>query len=127
VLISYKPIEIKLKSDDDAFEGKILLCASANTPFYGGAMKIAPQALPDDGFLHICIVNNVSPITVIRMLMRVFKGTHITHPAVKTLKTKAVEIKTTRSTHWICADGESLTQTPVKISIIPKSIKIICP
>ncbi len=127
VLLSYKPIEIKLKSDDDAFEGKILLCASANTPFYGGAMKIAPQALPDDGFLHICIVNNVSPITVIRMLMRVFKGTHITHPAVKTLKTKAVEIKTTGSTHWICADGESLTQTPVKISIIPKSIKIICP
>ncbi len=127
VLLNYKPIEIKLKSDDETFEGKILLCATANTPFYGGAMKIAPQASPDDGFLHICIVKNVSPLTVIRMLLRVFKGTHITHPAVKMVKTKSVEIETAGSTNWICADGESLTQTPCKISIMPKSVRIICP
>jgi len=126
-LLSYKPIEIKLKSDNETFEGKILLCASANTPFYGGAMKIAPQASPDDGFLHICIVKNVSSLTVIRMLLSVFKGTHITHPAVKMVKTKSVEIQTPNSMNWICADGESLTQTPCKISIIPKSIRLICP
>ncbi|MGC8829224.1 MAG: diacylglycerol/lipid kinase family protein [Verrucomicrobiia bacterium] len=125
-LLKYNPIEIKLKTDDFEYKGKILLCATANTPFYGGAMKIAPVAKPDDGYLNLCIVNEVSKLTVIRMLLRVFKGTHITHPAVRLVKTRTVQV-VTETKNWICADGESLTQTPCAISIKPASLKVICP
>ncbi len=127
VLLNYHPISVKLQTDTEKFEGKVFLCATANTPFYGGAMKIAPDAVPDDGYFHICIVKEVSWITVLRMLPRVFKGTHISHPAVKILKTKSLRVDTPGANNWICADGESLTQTPCKFIIREKSLKIICP
>lgn len=126
-LLNYEPIEVKLKSDSEIFQGRILLCATANTPFYGGAMRIAPEASPDDGVFNVCVVKNVSKLTVLRMLIRVFKGTHTTHPAVKMIKTRTLEIETGNFKNWICADGESLTQTPCKITIKPRGLKIICP
>ena len=33
-----------------------ILAAFANTPVYGGGMKIAPGAKMDDGLLDVCIV-----------------------------------------------------------------------
>ncbi len=52
------PTESAINSDGwtTRSDGPTLLAAFANTPFYGGGMKIAPQAKMDDGLLDVCIV-----------------------------------------------------------------------
>jgi YegS/Rv2252/BmrU family lipid kinase len=127
ILFTYRFAETKLTGDFGTVSGKVLLVATANTPFYGGAMKIAPTATPDDGILDVCMVTEVSKLTVLRMLIRVFKGTHTTHPAVRIFKTRELKIETPNSNHWICADGESIAQTPSVIKISPGVLRVIVP
>lgn len=127
ILFGYKFEKVKLTGDFGVIEEKTLLVATANTPFYGGAMKIAPSATPDDGIFDVCLVREVSKFTVLRMLLRVFKGTHTTHPAVRIFKTRELKIETQNTTRWICADGESIAQTPSVIKICPGALKVIVP
>lgn len=126
VLLRHRPIEAELTGEFGQIKEKILLTATANTPFYGGAMQIAPGAMVDDGVFHICVVRTVSKFTVIRMLYSVFKGTHLSHPAVKLVKSKWLKINTPQP-QWICADGESICTTPSEISIKPATLRVIVP
>jgi diacylglycerol kinase (ATP) len=119
--------ELRLKGDFGTIEGRCLLAATANASCYGGAMHIAPAALIDDGLFHICVVDRVSRWTVLRILPRVLKGTHVQHPAVKILTTSSIEIETPGGPQWICADGESLGQTPCRFEIHRGALQVAVP
>jgi diacylglycerol kinase (ATP) len=112
VLLSYRCPRVRLRGDFGVWEGRILLAATGNTPFYGGAMQIAPGAKLDDGLFHVCVVREVPRRTVLRILPQVFKGRHVGHPAVQMFTTKRLEIETQDGRAWICADGETLGETP---------------
>ena len=127
VLRSYKFPVVRLKGDFPTIEGRLLLAATANSSCYGGAMKIAPDAKVDDGLFHLCVVDKVGKLTVLRILPRVLSGTHTRHPAVRILTTKFVEIETPEAPQWICADGESLGQTPARFDIRPGALKVLAP
>ena len=127
ILISFRAPMVKLKGDFGVIEGRLLLAATGLTPCYGGAMKITPDAKLDDGLFDVCVIQNVSRITVLGVLPRVLKGTHITHPAVKILRTRSIEIDTPDGAQWVCADGESLGQTPCKFEIQPAALNVVVP
>lgn len=118
---------LRLKGDFGTIEGRNLLAATANSSCYGGAMHIAPDARIDDGLFHICVVDRVSRWTVLRILPRVLKGTHVQHPAVKIVTSKTIDIETPDGPQWICADGESLGQTPCRFEIRPGALQVLAP
>jgi diacylglycerol kinase (ATP) len=127
VLISFQSPLVKLKGDFGQREGRVLLAATGNAPCYGGAMHIAPQAKMDDGLFHLCVVNEVSRLTILRILPRVLKGTHITHPAVSILTTRYLQIESPEKPQWVCADGESLGQTPCRFEVRHKALQVVIP
>jgi diacylglycerol kinase (ATP) len=127
LLFRFRPPTVKLAGDFGRFEGRILLSATGNSPNYGGAMQIAPGAQIDDGLFRLCVVENVPRLTVLAMLPRVLKGTHIHHPAVRMFDTSYLEIDTPEGPEWICADGESLAQSPARFEVRPKAIKVLAP
>lgn len=127
VLLYFEFPVVRLRGEFGQYEGRILLAATANTPSYGGAMMIAPGAVPDDGRFHITLVEQVSRLTVVRMLPRVMQGTHITHPRVRVLTSAAVQYETPRAPMWICADGESLCQTPCRFEVRPQALRVLTP
>ncbi|HEY3324481.1 MAG TPA: diacylglycerol kinase family protein [Planctomycetota bacterium] len=127
VLISFRAPLVRLKGDFGEREGRLLLVATGNAPCYGGAMRITPEAKLDDGVFHLCVVDEVSRFTVMRILPRVLRGTHVTHPAVTTLTSTFVEIETPEQPQWVCADGESLGQTPCRFDVRPKALHVLVP
>jgi len=104
---------------------RMLLAATGNTPCYGGAMQIAPSAKLDDGLLDICAVKQVSRWTVLGILPKVIKGTHTTHPAVTMLQSGRLEIETPDGPQYICADGETLGQTPCAFEVKRGALKVL--
>jgi diacylglycerol kinase family enzyme len=70
-------------------------------------------------------VNDVSKLTVLAALGRLFRGTHLTHSAVEAFNTRFLEIDTTAEPGWICADGESLCQTPCRLEVRPKALRVV--
>ncbi len=118
-LFWYKDLQVSLEGDDFRYSGRTFLAATANTRQYGGNMRIAPDALPDDGKLDVCLVKSVSRCEVVMILPRVFKGGHTSHPAVSIHRVSSLKIET-ETPMPIWADGERVTETPAEISLSPE-------
>lgn len=101
-----------------------LLAAFANTPVYGGGMKIAPRAKIDDGLLDICVVGGVDPFKLFCMFPTVYTGRHLSIREVSYFQEARVRVETEHPLD-IYADGEYVGPTPVEIGIERAALKII--
>ncbi|MDE2723009.1 MAG: diacylglycerol kinase family lipid kinase [Gemmatimonadota bacterium] len=122
-LSGYRSSLVRLRGDFGVFEGRILLAATANAPFYGSGIKIVPDAIVDDGVLDVCIVADVSRWTVLRMFLRAYSGAHVGHSAVRVVQTRTLQIESDDSL-WIFADGEPMCEVPAKIEVVPSALKV---
>lgn len=90
-------------------------------------MRIAPAADPADGRLDVVIVRRVAKLRLLAILPRVYRGTHITHPAVEIRRATRIEIRV-RPPQWINADGEGVGSTgdgPLAVSIVPRALPVV--
>ena len=122
-LFGYRSPFVRLRGDFGVFEGRVLLAATANAPFYGSGIKIAPDAIVDDGMLDVCIVTDVSRWTVLRMFLSAYSGAHVGHSAVRVVQTRTLQIESDDSL-WIFADGEPMCEVPAKIEVVPGALKV---
>ena len=126
VLLTFKPVAVRLKYDDTLIEEELFLVATANTPSYGGKMRIAPAADVADGLLDVCIVSKMSRLSGLNLLRAVLQGRHTELPGVRFVRTTAIEIETAdRREVW--ADGEFITNTPVRIEAVPQALEVVTP
>jgi diacylglycerol kinase (ATP) len=102
------------------------LAAFANTPFYGGGMKIAPQAKMDDGLLDVCIVGGVDPFKLFCMFPSVYTGHHLKISEVDYFQAGRVRVETERPLA-VYADGEYVCQTPVEVAIERAALRVVTP
>lgn len=122
-LVGYRSPFVRLRGDFGVFEGRVLLAATANAPFYGSGIKIAPDAIVDDGMLDVCIVTDVSRWTVLRMFLSAYSGAHIGHSAVRVVQAGTLQIESDDPL-WVFADGEPMCEVPAKIEVVPGVLKV---
>jgi diacylglycerol kinase (ATP) len=103
-----------------------LLAAFANTPTYGGGMKIAPQAKMDDGLLDVCIVGGVDPFKLFCMFPTIFSGHHLNIKEVEYFQAGRVRVETEHPLD-VYADGEFVRQTPVEVGVERAALKVVTP
>jgi diacylglycerol kinase (ATP) len=101
-----------------------LLAAFANTPVYGGGMKVAPRAKMDDGLLDVCIVASVNPLKLLTLFPTVYAGRHLNIREVEYFQTVRARIETEQPLD-VYADGEYVCRTPVELSIEPAALRIV--
>ena len=125
-LARLRPARVCLEGDFGRIDEPMLMAATANTSCYGGGMRIAPRAEPDDGLFDVCVVGKVGRLELVGMLGRVFEGRHLTHPAVRILHTRRLRIETSKP--WLLhADGEPLGRTPTQLELLPAALKVMVP
>ena len=125
-LFYYDPPVVHLEGDFGTYEGPLLLAATGITNRYGGGFQIVPDALIDDGLFDVCIIRPVSSLTVLRLLVTLFWGGHVSHPAVSMHQTRALTIET-ETPLLLYADGEPMCETPVTIEIIEDGLVVMSP
>lgn len=124
VLFRYKPTSVRIKVDDREYTyNKVWLIAAANLPYYGGGMKICPNAQFSDGIMDICIVSGISRIKLLLIFPKVFQGSHINHPAVTMLRGESIYVSSDKP--MVFHGGELLGQTPTEISVMKHSFHVI--
>ena len=104
----------------------VLLVAIANGSYYGGGMRIAPEALADDGMLDVCVVGDISRLTAIRQLPNLYRGTHVRHPQVSTHTGRTVTVEGEDETR-VHLDGEPFGGLPLRASIVAGALEIAAP
>ncbi|MGC8972089.1 MAG: diacylglycerol/lipid kinase family protein [bacterium] len=123
-LIKNKGIKLHLNIDGERIDLNALLVAIANGKYFGGGMKIAPEASPWDGKLDVCLIENIPRLEILKTLPKVYSGEHIHHPKVNILKAEYVEVS---SSEKIPAemDGEVFYADKIVAEVVPKSIPLI--
>ena len=124
-LRDFEPVDMNLTFDDETREVRAMLCAVANARSYGGGMKVAPDALLNDGVFDICVVS-AGKWEFVKSFPKVFKGTHTTHPDVHMARARRVRVETNRPVSVI-VDGESFGETPAEFTLEPAAITMLGP
>ena len=100
--------------------------AAANTKAYGGGMYLAPDAELDDGRLDVVLCRASSRLTFLRMLPRVFRGTHVRDARFEVLRGREVRVAADRP-FTVYADGDPIGELPVTISCRPAAVQVLLP
>lgn len=118
---------VRLAFDDGSvIERRVLLVALANGAYYGGGMHIAPGALVDDGLMDVCIVGDIGRLDALRQLPNLYRGRHVTHPAVEMRRARSVEIEGEPGT-LIHLDGEPFDGLPLRVEMHPSVLTVAVP
>ncbi len=124
-LVSYKNKRIVVHVEDKT--ESIYDCAMlvvANRTHFGGGMRIAPEAKPNDGLLDMVIFGDMSKSELLKVWPMTYKGRHVSHEKVRMLKVRKVDVQC-KDTILVEADGELLGEGPVSFSVVPSALNII--
>jgi diacylglycerol kinase (ATP) len=122
--LGYRNKAVTLSIGDISQKIRVLTLVVANGKYFGGGMKIAPEAKVDDSLLDVVIIGNISKIGLLKALPQVYKGTHLTHPLVKLEKATRIRIDSARK-FLVQADGEILGEGPASFRILPAALSLV--
>jgi diacylglycerol kinase (ATP) len=114
-LPKFKPIQYEITMDSSTLTTEAMLIAVGNGRSYGGGMLVCPQAQLNDGLFDVMILEPVTKVEFLKVFPKVFSGSHISHPAVKTFRTQKVSIVADAVAY---ADGERIGLAPVSAECI---------
>ena len=123
-LLNHQDMNVTITTDQEsARELSITNCSIANGRYFGGGIKVAPDAEVDDGFFDITIWSSFRFADFILKRKALWSGAHILEPGTQVFR--ATEVKASSST---CIpfelDGESVGLLPVSIKILPASLRL---
>ncbi len=101
---------MKCDSDSRWDERRCLFLTFNNSKFTGGTMMIAPKADPCDGYIEYVRWGPIGRMGLIRMLPRLYDGTHTEHELSETRRVKRVEFALEGPVD-VMVDGEIITVT----------------
>lgn len=114
-LTRFKPISYEIICDGTLISTKAMLVAIGNGKSYGGGMLVCPQAQLHDGLFDIMILEPVSKVEFLKVFPKVYSGSHLSHPAVKTLRANKVSISASAVAY---ADGERIGPAPISAECV---------
>jgi diacylglycerol kinase (ATP) len=111
----FKPATYEITCDGESFTAEAMLVAVGNGKSYGGGMNICPQAQVNDGLFDLIILEPVSKVEFLKVFPRVYSGSHITHPKIRSMRAKKVTINAKAVAY---ADGERIGPAPVSAECV---------
>jgi diacylglycerol kinase (ATP) len=124
-LMALRSRRYRVTLDGVAHEFEANLVAVGNTASYGGGMRMCPAAVATDGKLDVVVGGPISRTTLIKLRPKLFSGTHVDHPAVKTYRVESVTIEAEGITTYV--DGERTCPLPVTVTARPGALALLAP
>ena len=127
-ILHLKPISLMVNTDGkEFFNGRAWSAAIGNGRYSGSGMRQVPFAIPDDGYIDLMIVPEVSITTVFRQIPKLFNGTLNESKEVLMTRCKSVTIAPLdqSSQDIIEIDGEIEGRLPVTVEITGQRINVI--
>jgi diacylglycerol kinase (ATP) len=123
----HRPADVVLELDGASVTPlPITAVVAANGRWFGGGMKIAPDADPADGLLDVVVLGTFGRLELLRWLPTIYPGRHVRHPRVHVRRARRLRVSGPASlpTH---VDGEPVGATPVVLSVEPGALRLRVP
>jgi len=127
VFLRWKNTHVDIALDDGMRRsGRMHNVIVANGVWQGGGMKIAPDALPDDGLFDVLTIGDITKLDFTRTSPKIYKGTHVHHPKVEVLRSRTLSIDAAEPLP-IELDGEVVGTTPSSWEVVPGALQVRVP
>ncbi|XP_054783080.1 sphingoid long-chain bases kinase 2, mitochondrial-like isoform X2 [Prosopis cineraria] len=121
-------LRIKVNEGDGETCPQVTALCIGNAKYFGGGMKITPNADPHSGNLEVVILQNFKWYDFILKLHKLYNGTHLSVKNVSSRRVHSIEVEdiSGKGGVYIQSDGEYLGFLPRKIRVLPAVIEMIC-
>ena len=123
VQLRRRAFRLRCDEDKDWDESRCLFLSFSNSKFTGGTMLIAPHADPTDGLIEFVRWGPIGRIGLLRMLPKLYDGTHIEHPLASRRAVRHVEFGIHAPVD-VLIDGEIAALECLSLDAIPAAVDI---
>jgi len=119
------PFRLDLELADgtrESLSGDLVMATVGNGRTYGGGIPICPDADPADGLLDVTLVRPAGRLHLLRLLPRVYKGTHTSVEEVSTRRVRSIRLESAGVTAY--ADGDPIGELPLLVDVVPSALRL---
>nr|WP_274637880.1 diacylglycerol kinase [Microbacterium bovistercoris] len=119
------PFALELEQADGTvtrLDQDLVLVAIGNGPSYGGGIPICPDADLADGLLEVTVVHPAGRLHLLRLLPRVYRGTHTALDEVSTYRVRSIRLDSPGVTAY--ADGDPVGPLPLRVDAVPGALRV---
>jgi diacylglycerol kinase (ATP) len=127
-LFRYRIQDVRMVTEGSAYEGSMLILAVHGGPTTGGGFALTPAAIPDDGLLDACLVEEVGPFGRLMRLAAAMRGRLGTMRGTHELQAPWLELHFDEPlpAHL---DGNSVVLEPpmARFEVVPGALTVVVP
>ncbi|MEO6951944.1 MAG: diacylglycerol kinase family protein [Polyangia bacterium] len=127
--LAYKNSPVRIRVDDGEWKtGPVYNVSLANARFFGGGMKVAPEALLHDGLLELVRFGDMGLWDLIRDGRDLYSGRHVDLAEVSTGKVRSLDAESLDGREVLLdVDGEQPGRLPARFEIVPAALLLRAP
>jgi diacylglycerol kinase (ATP) len=126
VFSRWRNVDLRVTVGGEHRDGRMEDVLVGNTEFHNGGMRLCPGARPDDGVFDVLLIGDVTKAELLRVLPKLYKGTHLPHPKAELLRGATVSVESSTPLP-IELDGEQPGTTPVRFVVVPGELRVRVP
>lgn len=98
----------------------------ANCQYFGGGMRVAPNADPADGLFDVVILGDFGKLEVLHELPKLYEGSHLSLAKVQVVRAAHVVVQSAEPRRRLIAqmDGEVGGRTPITFDVVPGALRL---
>jgi len=122
-IMRYDNKRVRATIDGDVLEGVFTSFFACNGRYFGGGMKVAPNAEPSDGLFDVVILDAISRLGLLARLPSVYVGWHTIFRQISIRRARELTVDT-QDRILIQADGEVVGLAPATLRVLPGAVRI---
>src|SRR6185503_2747512 len=125
--LRYKNAEVRIALDGEPpKEGRIYNVAVANGRYFGGGMKVAPNAALDDGLFDVVTLGDFGCGDLLFRGLDIYSGKHLKNPKVTVHRARKIEATPVDGAAEVLldVDGEAPGRLPATFELLQGALKV---
>lgn len=124
--LTFRSFSVVLETEDRNYHFHYLIMGLvANGKFFGSGMCVAPEAVVDDGWMNVILVEKMGIATFLKMISPIYKQEKIENKSIFRMKAKKMHVQpTSLKPVYIELDGEQPGTLPATFELVPQALKL---
>jgi diacylglycerol kinase (ATP) len=125
-LLSWSDQPVRWRVDGGPWhEERLTALSVCNGRYFGGGMKVAPDARMDDGLFDVVVWEGLSLVDLVVKRPMLYDGTHVRLKNTRVLRARVVEAEPGKGARVpLDVDGENPGTLPARFTILPGKLRI---
>lgn len=123
-LLAYRARPVRVTVDGEVIERAVQSVVVANGAYFGGGMRIAPDARLDDGLFDVVIVGSAGRWRSVAAMPSLYRGTHVRRDEVDVHRGHEVRVEHLDRPLLFDVEGEQVGTTGATLTCLPGAVRL---